>query len=105
MGSKADFRRRCFGAIFLGAALGMLLAGETVLRERLKSPVWLILWVIWILAFTCLAVLVAFLELAVVRHRAREEQRALLEATLKDIALEKEAKSRKQPPGDTGSKK
>ena len=75
----------------------MLIAGETVLRERLKSPGWLLLWVIGILVFTCLAVLVAVLELAVVRHRAREEQRALLENTLKDIVREKEAKARKPP--------
>jgi hypothetical protein len=99
MRNKADFRRRLLGAIFLSAALGMLIAGETVLRETLKRPAILLLWVIGIFAFTCLAILMAFLELVVVRHRAREEQRALLENALRDIVREKDVKSRKQPPG------
>lgn len=98
MGKQADFRRRFLGALFLCAALGMLVAGETVLREWLKTPLWLILWVIGILVFTSLAVLVAFVEFALVRHRAREAHRALLEDTLKDIARQKEARSREQPP-------
>src|SRR4029077_3373680 len=101
MGNKADLRRRWLGALCLCAALGMLVAGETVLREQLKSAGFLIFYVIWILVFTCLAIVIAFLEVAVVRHRAREEQRALLEDTIRDIARQKEAKSPKTPP--TGS--
>ena len=103
MGKKSGARRRWIGAIFLMMAIGMLIAGETVLRERLQQPGWLLFWVLVIFACTCFAVLIAFLEFSVVRHRAREEQRALLENTLKDIVREKEARARQRPPpGDSG---
>jgi membrane protein implicated in regulation of membrane protease activity len=81
---KADTRRRCLGAVFLLVALGMLLAGETVLRNRLGRVSFLVFWLVCFL-FTCLALLVAFLDLTVIHRRTREEQRALFEDALKGI--------------------
>jgi heme exporter protein D len=101
MGHKADLRRRWMGAVFLGTALLMLIAGETVLKHRMRAVPLLIYYLVLIL-FLGLAIFVALLDLAVVRFRAREEQRALLEDALKDIAREKEVRSGKTPPKDNG---
>ena len=97
MATNADLRRRWLGGISLGAALLMLIAGETVLRERLSGVTALLFWMACF-ALTFLAMLVAFLDMAVVRRRLRDEQRALLEDTFKDIAREKQARSGKEKP-------
>src|SRR5215475_10689442 len=100
MGNTSDRRRRWLGAIFLGIAIVMLVGGQicdSLLRERLSKPGFLIFWMICFL-FTFLAIVVAFLDLIVVRRRAADEQRALLEDTLGDIAREKAAKAKKPAP-------
>ena len=100
MGNKSDLRRRLVGASFLAVAVLMLIVGQvwdTMLRERLSKPGFLLFWMICFL-FTFLAILVAFLDLSVVRRRTHAEQRALLEDTLTEIAREKEAKARKPSP-------
>ena len=94
MGWNADARRRCLGAVFLGIALGMILAGETVLRNRLGAGSFLIFWLVCFL-FTFLALAVAFLDLSVTRRRAREQQRALLEEAIK--ALKQRPGSKQEP--------
>jgi cobalamin biosynthesis protein CobD/CbiB len=91
MGRRADVTRRWLGAIFLLAAVGMLLAGETVLRERFSSPVFLVFWLIC-LVFACLALRIAFLDVSAIRRRTREERRALFENTLQEIARRKRSK-------------
>lgn len=98
MANKADLRRRWLGAFFLGAALLMLVAGETVLSARLSGSALLtvIYWMLCLLAVIC-AMFIALLDLVVVRRRTREEQRGLLSETLNEIAREKEARSRKTP--------
>jgi uncharacterized membrane protein YhaH (DUF805 family) len=96
MASKADRRRRWTGVIFLLAALGMLVAGETVLRNRLHGLGFVIFWLVCFL-FTCLAMLVAFWDVAVTRRRVREEQREFLENTLREIAHRKQVKSPTRP--------
>jgi len=89
---KGDMPRRWWGAAFLLTALAMLLAGETVLRERLRPAAFLVFWLICFL-FTCLALFIAFLDVSAIRRRTREEQRALFENTLRDIARQKDAKA------------
>lgn len=96
MGSMSDKRRRWWGVIFLFAALAMLVAGETVLEDRLGKIGFIVFWIACFV-FTCLALLIAFVDAAIVRRRARDEHRQFLEYTLKEIAREKEEKSRKQP--------
>jgi hypothetical protein len=96
MGSKTDMRRRWAGAFCLLAALAMLIAGQTVLRERLQELAFILFWAVCF-AFTCLAILIAFWDVAVTRRQVREEQRALLEDTLEEIARRKRLKSPTPP--------
>ena len=96
MTGMSDKRRRWLGAIFLLAALIMLVAGETVLEGRLGTIGFILFWMACF-AFTCLALLIAFIDAAIVRRRARQEHRQFLEHTLREIAREKEDKSRRQP--------
>ena len=88
MANKTDRRRRWVGAIFLALAVLMLITGQifdTTLRERVGQTGFLLYWMVCFL-FTFLAIVVAFLDLSAVRRRTRDEQRALLEDTLGEIA-------------------
>ena len=87
--------RRWVGTLALAAALGMLLAGQTLLRGRLNDLAFLIFWLICF-AFTGLAMGMALLDMRAVRNRTRREQRALLETTIQDIQAD--ATSRRQNP-------
>jgi hypothetical protein len=80
----ATARRRWFGAIVLGAAFLMLIAGQTVLKTRLKDFGFLIYWSVC-LGFTCLAIVVAFLDVRALGRRVRQERHQLLETTLNQI--------------------
>lgn len=91
MARNADIRRRVLGAIFLGAAILMLLAGETLLAGSLAGLVFLGYWGACFL-FTFLAILVAFWDIVAVRQRARKEQRHLLEDAFNEIARRKKEK-------------
>jgi hypothetical protein len=91
MAIDAQTRRRALGAIFLAAALLMLVLGQTVLRNTLSEVGFLIFWFLCFVS-TIMAVLVAFWDLYAVRRRTREEQRALLEDTLGEIARREEVR-------------
>src|SRR5262245_6806973 len=93
MGSSPQTRRRWVGGGFLVAALAMLVAGETVLKNRLE-PIGFILFWLACLVCTCAAIMVALVDLSAVRRRTREEQRALLESTVQEIARQKELKEK-----------
>jgi|ERR1051325_2920906 uncharacterized membrane protein YhaH (DUF805 family) len=98
MARKQDLRRRAIGAFFLIAAVAMLAVGETFLRDRLRSnPTYFALFWMICVVLLGLAVLVAILDLAVVRRRLQDEQRELLENTLRQIEQEK---SKHPPPGE-----
>jgi len=91
MGMDATARRRWFGALVLLGAVAMLACGQTVLQGRLKPWLLLIYWPVCFL-LTGLAVLAALRDVRALQTRARQEQRDLLESTLKEI--ETEAKER-----------
>ena len=97
MGLDATARRRWIGALALGAALGMLVAGETILKGRLQSTGFLVYWLICFV-FTGLAIVVAFLDAHALQHRTRREQRDLFEATLRQIEKEARIKQPGAPP-------
>jgi hypothetical protein len=97
MALDGNGRRRILGALVLLAALGMLIAGETVLKGRLQNFGFLIYWLVCFL-FTGAAFIIAFQDVRALRHRLREEQRDLLHSTLEKI--EKEARQR--PPRQRG---
>ena len=76
----------------------MLVAGETVLRNSLSGIGFLAYWLVCIV-FTFLAMMTAVRDLSAVRRRTREEQRALLEETLEEIARKEKAKARESEAG------
>jgi len=95
----ATARRRWFGALCLACALVMLVFGQTVLDGRLSKVVFLLYWLLCFV-FTGLAMIAAVRDLRFVSQKTRQEQRQLLEDTLKEI--ETKAKARKQKPSNEG---
>jgi len=93
MGLDATSRRRWFGAIVLLAALLMLIAGETVLKQSLKDYWFLIYWLVCFV-FTGLAIIVAFLDVRSLGQRVRQERHQLLETTLNQIQSDARKKRR-----------
>ena len=96
MASKADVRRRCLGAFCLLAAIATLIAGESLLRNRLSPAAFLVFWAMCFV-FSGLAVLIAMLDIAATRRRIRKEHRDLLESTFGQATRPKEPESRKPP--------
>ena len=93
MALDATARRRWFGALVLLAALGMLIGGETVLKEKLGGLGFMLYWLVCFV-FTGVAILFAFLDARALQRRIRREQRDLLDSTLKKI----EAEAKTKPP-------
>jgi len=82
------------------AALGMLVAGETLLKGHLRGIGFLVYWG-GCFALTGVAFLIAFLDVLTLRRRLREEQRELLDKTLRKI----EAEAREKPHRPAGREK
>ncbi len=95
MAADAQTVRRWFGALVLAAALGMLIAGETVLKGRLQNLGFLLYWLACF-CLTGLAFLAALLDARALRQRARRQRRDLLETALKDIQSEARSRMRGQ---------
>jgi len=93
MGMDATARRRWFGTLVLLGAVAMLVCGQTVLQGRLKPWLLVIYWPVCFL-LTGLAVIAALRDVRALQNRAREEQRDLLESTLKEIETEAKSKGR-----------
>jgi len=91
MGLDATARRRWLGGIALLAALVMLIGGETALKGRLSPLAFVFYWLICF-ALTSVAIFMAFLDVRAVQRQTRQEQRDLLDSTLRKI--EKDAKSK-----------
>ena len=86
MAFSRDGWRRLVGVIFVSIAVGMLVLGQTVLRDRLQSLAYVYYW-LTCTVFTFLTLIVALLDMRVVRRRARQQQNELLEKTLRGISL------------------
>lgn len=86
---------------FLIIAAVMLILGETVLRRVLVNVPFLLYWLACIV-FTGLAILFAFRDVVGVQRQAREQQRELLEKTIREIAKQKEMKSGRSNSGRRG---
>ena len=89
----ATARRRWFGSLVLLGAVTMLVCGQTVLQGRLKPWLLVIYWPVCCL-LTGLAVIAALRDVRALQNRARQEQRELLESTLKEIETEARSKGR-----------
>ena len=77
-------RWRLVGGAMLLAALGMLIAGETVLERHLKGVAFLFYWLVCLL-LTGAAIIVAYIDARSVQQRSRVEARELLEKTIHKI--------------------
>lgn len=93
----ATGRRRWIGALVLAVALAMLVGGETVLKGRLVERQSMLYWLVC-LVLTGMAILVAFRDLRALQRRHLEEQRALFQATLKEITDDAHANGRPPNP-------
>lgn len=94
VGLNATARRRWLGALVLLAAMAMLVAGETVLKDKLTEPsTFLVYWLICF-GFTGCAILIAFLDVRALHARTRAEQRDLVHRTLKEIETDAQGKIR-----------
>ena len=89
MGATA--RRRWIGAVALIIALGMLIAGQTVFKERLQNLAFLLYWC-GCFACTCAAIVLAYVDARAVQQRTRKEARDLLQTALHDIEIEARTK-------------
>ena len=98
MAEKSKRVRRGLGLFCLAAAVGQLIAGETLLAARLHTHPWefLLFWLACFL-FVGLAFLLAVVDLVVVRRQARDEERELAENTIREITEASETKSANHP--------
>jgi hypothetical protein len=87
-------RRRCLGALVLLAALGMLVLGQTVWKERLQGLGFVFYWMACVL-LTGLAVLIALLDFRALVRRSLREQHDLLTSTLHKIEKDATTKPRR----------
>ena len=92
MPSSADALRRWFGLFFLALAFGLLIWGQTVLRDRLSGLWFLVYWCVCFM-FTFAAIGTALLDVRATRKRARAEHADLIRRTLEEV----ERKERDQP--------
>jgi hypothetical protein len=86
-------RRRKVGTVCIAIAILMLIAGETVLKDKLSGVPLLCYW-LGCFAFTAIAAGAAVIDAARVGIESRDAQKTLIEETLKEI--EKEKRSSKQ---------
>lgn len=91
MGLHNTGRRRWFGALMLLGALGLLVAGETVLKGRLDGMAFLLYWMLCFV-FTGLAIVTAYLDARALQTRTRREARELLQTTLSKIQTDAQKK-------------
>jgi hypothetical protein len=73
----------------------MLIAGESVLRGRLRDFAFVVYWLACF-GLTCLAILIAFLDVRALGRQTRQEQRDLLKTTLDKIQLDAKKKQKRQ---------
>jgi hypothetical protein len=96
MDSTTGIRHRKRGMIFLIISVLMLILGETLLHSMLSKVSFILYWMVCIVV-TFMAIVFAFLDVAGVQRQAREQQRELLEKTIREIARQKEAKTGNAP--------
>ena len=91
MKSPVNMRRLAAG-IFLGIALVMLVLGLTLFSQHLNGFRFAFYWLTCFL-FTGLAAITALIDMALLRHKLRQEQRELIASTMEEAQLEKARKS------------
>ena len=84
--------RRWLGLLFLALSFGLLVWGQTVLRDRLKGTAFLAYWGFCFL-FTFAAIVIALLDIRATRRRVQRAHEELIERTLKELDQESGEKS------------
>ena len=84
MPNSADALRRWLGLFFLALAFGLLIWGQTVLRDRLKGVAFLAYWGSCF-AFTMSAIIAALMDVRATRRQAQKEQEELVQRTLDEL--------------------
>jgi hypothetical protein len=92
MPRSPDIFRRVLGAVCLAISAGMLIAGETVLNDKLRGVTFIYYWLTCVI-FTGFTLMIALVDLRVVRMRSRREQGKLIEEALREIAAENEKRA------------
>ena len=83
--SSRDARRRWFGLFFLILAFGVLVWGQTLLKDYLfKHKALFIIYWLSCFFFTGLAMIMALIDSMIMRQRARENQKHLFKSLLHD---------------------
>src|SRR5215216_3622096 len=94
MGLNATGRRRWVGGLALLAAAAMLIGGETIFKGRFNAMTFIVYWLICFL-LTGTAIVIAFVDVRALQQRTRDEQRDLVQNTLKEI--EARARDKRRP--------
>jgi purine-cytosine permease-like protein len=76
---------RWLATICLGVSVGMVVVGESLLKERLRAEAFIYYWLVCII-FTFLTMVIALADYWVVRRRLHREQKALFQEALRAIA-------------------
>jgi len=79
-----EARRRWWGLFCLTLASGLVVWGQTVLRDSLVGWWFIAYWCICFI-LTSLAILIAILDVRAVRQRLRRQHLDLLERTFRDV--------------------
>ena len=69
----------------LAVSVGMVIVGESLLKERLRAEAFIYYWLICIV-FTFLTMVIALVDYWMVRRRLHREQRELFQEALRMIA-------------------
>ena len=96
MPNSAEAMRRWFGLFFLALAFGLLIWGQTVLRDRLKGIPFLIYWGCCFF-FTLAAIITALIDVRATRQQAQKEHEDLVQRTLDKIERESDHESEDKP--------
>ncbi len=91
-------RRRWFGGLILLTALGLLIAGETILKGKLQGLSFLLYWLLCFV-LTGAALIVAWVDACAVRRKSRREARELVQHTLGKIEADVRRKTNEPGPG------
>ncbi|HTD68481.1 MAG TPA: hypothetical protein VK846_18320 [Candidatus Limnocylindria bacterium] len=94
MPKSADALRRWFGLLFLALAFGLLVWGQTVLRDRLTGVAFLTYWGSCFLC-TIAAIITALLDVRATRKKIQEEHEKLIQKALEEAEREAEDNSEK----------
>ena len=84
MESSAQSRRHRLGIVFLVAAVLWMTAGLTVFESLLRGSTFIVYW-LSCCVLTGSAMVVALVEIRALRRQVREQQRELLEETMRRI--------------------